>query len=205
MQRTTGRGPLVSSQGTGFRNCDILTKMVLRHFFYLLYYLFARHLPRSNASYAFLSGSIRYWICKHLFAECGRDVNIEQGAWFGSGQHVRIGDNSGIGINCYMAMATIGKDVRMGPDVILQSGDHVFSERDKPIRLQGYTEPRPIVIEDDVYIGARVIILPGRKIGRGAVIGSGAVVTKDVPEYAVVAGNPARIVKYRGAPRECEG
>jgi len=104
-----------------------------------------------------------------------------------------------------MAMATIGKDVRMGPDVILQSGDHVFSERDKPIRLQGYTEPRPIVIEDDVYIGARVIILPGRKIGRGAVIGSGAVVTKDVPEYAVVAGNPARIVKYRGAPRECEG
>ena len=54
-----------------------------------------------------------------------------------------------------------------------------------------------VIIGNDVWIGGRVIILPGVKVGNGAIIGAGAVVTKDVPEYAVVAGNPARILKYR--------
>jgi maltose O-acetyltransferase len=62
---------------------------------------------------------------------------------------------------------------------------------------QGIDVERPIVIDDDVWIGARVIILPGVHIGTGAVIGAGAVVTKDVPAYAVVGGNPARVIKMR--------
>ena len=64
------------------------------------------------------------------------------------------------------------------------------------MRLQ--TAPKePVYIGDDVWIGARVIILPGRKIGEGVIIGAGAVVTKDVPDYAVVGGNPAKVIKFR--------
>jgi maltose O-acetyltransferase len=62
---------------------------------------------------------------------------------------------------------------------------------------QGYEGTRPIVIEDDVWIGARVTILGGVNIGTGAVIGAGSVVTKNVPPYAIVAGNPAKLIRYR--------
>ena len=82
-------------------------------------------------------------------------------------------------------------------DVIIQSTNHLFDSRLTPMRLQGKTEDDPIVIGDDVWIGARAIILPGVHIGRGAIVSAGAVVTDDVPEYAIVAGNPARVIKQR--------
>ena len=63
--------------------------------------------------------------------------------------------------------------------------------------IQGFEEYRPVVISDDVWIGARVTILPGAKIGKGVIIGAGAVITGEIPDYAVVGGVPARIIKYR--------
>jgi maltose O-acetyltransferase len=70
---------------------------------------------------------------------------------------------------------------------------------------QGFYEEKPVVI-DDVWIGGHVIILPGVHIGKGAIVGAGAVVTKDVPEYAIVGGSPAKVIKYRKEPDvSCEG
>jgi maltose O-acetyltransferase len=91
----------------------------------------------------------------------------------------------------------MGDNVMMGPDVIILTGNHVYDSRLLPMRLQGGSEDKPVVINDDVWIGARVIILPGVHIGRGAILGAGAVVTENVPEYAIVAGNPARVIKQR--------
>ena len=85
----------------------------------------------------------------------------------------------------------------MGPNVTVLTRNHAFSRTDIPMNQQGMSEVRPVTISDDVWIGANVIILPGVCVGRGAIIGAGAVVTKNVPEYAIVAGNPAKIVKYR--------
>lgn len=79
---------------------------------------------------------------------------------------------------------------------MLTSG-HEFANIDIPMRLQGRKQEQPIYIADDVWIGARAIIMPGVRVGHGAIIGAGAVVTKDVPEYAVVGGVPAVIIKYR--------
>jgi maltose O-acetyltransferase len=70
-----------------------------RLFFRALYYGFARHLPPSFYPGGNLWKAIRYVICRHLFASCGRNVNVEQGAEFHSGRNIRIGDNSGIGRN----------------------------------------------------------------------------------------------------------
>jgi len=85
----------------------------------------------------------------------------------------------------------------IGPDVVVLSASHKFDRTDIPMCQQGGEPLRPVYIGDDVWIGTRAIILPGRKIGKGAIIGAGAVVTKDVPEYAIVGGNPARVIRYR--------
>jgi maltose O-acetyltransferase len=175
---------------------SIIQKVVYA-IFYCVYYMFARHLPVSYKPYAFGSKWIRYWVCKHLFAECGKNVNIEHGADIGAGRYTKIGDNSGIGVNCRVTRAIIGKNVMIGPEVVFVARNHNFSEPNQPLQNQGYNEFKTIEVGDNVWIGTRVIVLPGRTIGKDAVIGAGSVVTKDVPDYAVVAGNPARIIRFR--------
>ncbi len=73
---------------------------------------------------------------------------------------------------------------------------HNFENCDIPMRTQGLKNIS-VTIEDDVWIGSRVIILPGIKIGKGSIIGAGAVVTKDVPEYSIVGGVPAKLIRSR--------
>jgi maltose O-acetyltransferase len=85
----------------------------------------------------------------------------------------------------------------MGRDVVAITRNHGYIDKNTLIRKQGYTDDKPIYIGDDVWIGHRVIILPGVTIGKGTVIGAGSVVTKNTPEYSVVAGNPAQVIKYR--------
>lgn len=92
---------------------------------------------------------------------------------------------------------TIGNDVMMGPECVIISRNHEFSDTTIPMRLQGYRNEGPCTIGDDVWIGRRVMIMPGVKIGSHAIIAAGAIVTKDVPEWAVVAGVPAVVKKYR--------
>ncbi|MBN2181654.1 MAG: hypothetical protein JW715_07050 [Sedimentisphaerales bacterium] len=85
----------------------------------------------------------------------------------------------------------------MGPEVIILTVSHKYDRTDIPMRRQGHNPPEPVTIGDDVWIGTRAIIMPGISIGDGAIIGAAAVVTKDVPAYAVVCGNPAQVIKYR--------
>jgi maltose O-acetyltransferase len=91
----------------------------------------------------------------------------------------------------------IGDDVMMGPDVVILSSSHDHDRTDIPMRFQGGAPNKLTVIGNDVWIGTRVIIVHGVKIGNGVIIGAGAVVTKDVPDYAVVGGVPAKIIKFR--------
>ncbi len=162
-----------------------------------VYYLIARHLPASDMPYSLGAKQIRGLLCSGIFKKAGKNINIEHGAYFGSGIEIEIGDNSGLGFDSRVyGPLTIGNDVMMGPDVMIFTQEHETERLDIPMRLQ--TAPKePVFIGDDVWIGARVIILPGIRIGKGAIIGAGAVVTKDVPDYAVAAGNPARIIRFR--------
>lgn len=113
-------------------------------------------------------------------------------------RRVSIGDYSGIGERCSVqGNVSIGNHVMMGPEVLIYTQNHLFERTDIPMDSQGFAEEKPVIIRDDVWIGARVIILPGVTIGTGSVIGAGAVVTKDIPAYSVVAGNPAKVVRNR--------
>lgn len=175
---------------------------VKRFLLHLIYFLFASRLPSGCfpvAGIGKFSRYLRYTICRHLFDECGVNVNIEHRAHIGNGKGIRIGDNSGLGVRCVVGTPlTIGKDVMMGPDVLIFRHSHRFERTDISMRLQRYSNPVELLICDDVWIGARVIILPGCKIiGKGAIIGAGAVVTKDVPNYAIVGGAPAHVLKIR--------
>jgi len=169
-----------------------------RGFCFCLYYLFARYLPRSTSPFGGkIAKKIRRFCCKGMFAHCGKNVNVEHGAIVGAGKQVFIGDNSGIGVNCVVNKAQIGDDVMIGYDVLFVSKNHEFVRIDIPMRLQGLRDESPIIIGNDVWIGHRVILLPGVRVGNGAIIGAGAVVTCDVPDYAIVAGVPAKVLKLR--------
>lgn len=164
---------------------------------WFLYYGFARRLPASTFPGGRVCRKIRYWVTRPLFLHCGHNVNIEHGAVF-SRHGVSIGSNSGIGINSFVdADTSIGANVMMGPQVLIYTRNHNTSRIDIPMIRQGYTAVAPVSIEDDVWIGARVIILPGVTIGSGSVLGAGAVISRDVPPGSVVIGNPARIVRNR--------
>ncbi|HHV59802.1 MAG TPA: acyltransferase [Clostridiaceae bacterium] len=172
-------------------------KKIIYYICLFLYYFIARHLPGSDLPYSFGSKQIRGFLCRRIFRKAGRNINIEHGVFFASGMDIEIGDNSGLGLNARVTgPLKIGNDVMMGPDVMIFTQNHKNDRLDIPMRLQ--TAPKEgVVIEDDVWIAARVIILPGITIHKGAIVGAGAVVTKDVPPYAVVGGNPARVIKYR--------
>ncbi len=159
----------------------------------ILYYGAVIHLPPSYYFKPFKT--IRYLLCKNIVKSCGENVNFEKGANFGL--DVSIGNDSGLGINCVVEKAKIGDNVMMGMDVIIMSGSHKFDNCSVPMIMQGNKIEKEVIVEDDVWIGHRVIIMPGVKIRKGAIIGAGAVVTRDVPQYAIVGGVPARVIKYR--------
>ena len=85
----------------------------------------------------------------------------------------------------------------MAPECMIYTKNHSIERTDIPMNLQGETLEKPVVISNDVWIGARVIILPGVNIGEGSVLGAGCVVTRDVPPYTVVGGVPAKVIKQR--------
>ena len=162
----------------------------------VIYNLLGKHMPLSDSRFSFGSKRVRAFCGKLLLKHCGKNVNIEKGAQFST--EVSLGDNSGIGVNATISSyVTIGNDVMMGPECMIFTANHSMQRRAIPMRLQGHEKPRPVTIGNDVWIGGRVIILPGVHIGDGAVIGAGSVVTKDVPPYAIVGGNPAKVIKER--------
>ncbi len=161
---------------------------------WIFYKTFASWLPISRRS-QFAKKSRGFW-AKRIAKSFGKNVNIERGAIFTPG--LSIGNNSGVGVNCEInGVVTIGDDVMMGPEVVIYTSGHKYDNLEVPMWKQGDTETEPVSIGNDVWIGRRAIIMPGVKIGDGCIIGAGAVVTKDVPDYAIVGGVPAKVIKYR--------
>jgi acetyltransferase-like isoleucine patch superfamily enzyme len=114
------------------------------------------------------------------------------------GRAIRIGARCSLNpFTCIFGGAVIGDRVRIATHTVIVPAQHRFDDVERPIHGQGTTS-RGVVIEDDVWIGMNVSILDGVHIGRGAVIGAGSVVTRPVPPMAVVVGNPARVLRYRG-------
>lgn len=169
--------------------------------FLILYYTIAYYLP---SSYALLGGSvfnkIRIFCVKHIFRKCGKISTIDTHAYFGNGSEIEIGDGSGIGANNHIPNnIKIGENVMFGPDIYIvgNAENHDFSRTDIPMCQQGKRQSKPTVIEDDCWIGAKVLMTSGRHIAKGSIIAAGAVLTKDYGEYSIVGGNPAKLIRTR--------
>lgn len=174
-----------------------MVKRIKRSLGWHLYWNLAFYLPCSFKRGGRFAKWLRAACCRQFLVHVGDNANIERGAYFG-GDNISIGDNSGIGVNANIyGSVTIGNDVMMGPECDIHSGCHEFSRTDIPMWHQGFKPDRPVAIGNDVWLGSRVTILPGVKIGDGAIIGAASVVTKDVPPYAIAVGNPAVVKKYR--------
>lgn len=155
------------------------------------------------------------------FARLGQGVVFEPGVLVFHPENIEIGDNvyvghaailkgyykgrMVIGSGTWIGQAsffhaagglTIGANVGIAPHVKILTSHHEEAGRDVPI-LEAPIALAPVTVEDDGDLGIGAIVLPGVRVGRGAQVGAGAVVTKDVPPYAVVVGNPARVLRYR--------
>lgn len=130
----------------------------------------------------------RFALGKHSVVESFSCINNACG-------DVLIGDNTRVGLgNTIIGPVSIGNHVNLAQGVVVTALNHNFSDTTKRIDQQGVST-KQVVIEDDVWIGANATVLQGVHIGQHSIIAAGAVVTKDVPEYSVVGGIPAKVIR----------
>ena len=169
-----------------------------QHILLIGYSLFGKYLPLSY--HMSLAKTLRAFWARRILKHAGKDINVEKAAIFN--HRCSLGDRSGIGFKCELHAAAgaeiiIGRYVNMGPEVVIYTQNHATGRTDIIMQEQGFEEAKSVMIEDDVWIGRRVIILPGVRVGRGSVLGAGTVIAKDVNPYSVVVGNPGYRVKSR--------
>ena len=139
--------------------------------------------------------SERQVVLQKILGKFGQNSIIEPPFRCVYGQNIEIGDNVYLNFQCVILdcnKVQIGDHTMIGPNVQIYTAAHdILAEP----RIQGWEVAKPINIGKKVWIGGGAILLPGVTIGRNAVVGAGAVVTRDVPENAIVVGNPARVIR----------
>lgn len=137
----------------------------------------------------------RQAILRQLLGQAGRESVIEPPFYCSYGRNIYLGDHVYLNVLCTILDCNevrLGNHVMVGPAVQIYTAAHdLLAEA----RNQGWETARPVVVGDNVWLGGGTILLPGVTIGRNAVVGAGAVVTRDVPANTVVAGNPARVIR----------
>jgi acetyltransferase-like isoleucine patch superfamily enzyme len=138
----------------------------------------------------------------------GSGVYVGSGSWLqaldGEGIALRIGDGtsmSGGAVISAVESLVIGRSVLFARNVYVSDHNHAFDDPTRPVLAQGIREPRPVELCDGAWLGENVVVCPGVRIGRGAVVGANSVVVHDVPDYSVAVGAPARVIRtFAGDP-----
>jgi acetyltransferase-like isoleucine patch superfamily enzyme len=148
---------------------------------------------------------VRELFLRPLFASHGDNFRFDPDGVY-SYESIYVGDDVSLGLRSVLiasnAKIIIGSHVMFGPEVTIRGGNHRFDLVGRYMTTITDREKRPgddlgVIIEDDVWIGTRAIILQGVRIGRGVIVGAGAVVVDQVPPYSIVAGVPARVIRFR--------
>lgn len=169
-----------------------------RLFFYLIYYTVAIRLPYGDrwGVVGKWSRRFRVFVCRRLFKKTQEIFGVGKNVDFGFGAHlITMGDCSNLGNHAWIrgnGELILGDHIMMGEFALIYTQDHKISG----LNYEGVVCEN-VTIGNNVWIGGRVTILKGVNIGDNAVIGAGSVVTKDVPENAIVGGNPARVIRLR--------
>jgi maltose O-acetyltransferase len=169
---------------------------VFKYFSLLLYYLIFSKLP----NYVFPGGKFYNWLRVNslkFIIQIGKDCRIMRNIYVGNGNNISIGSYTRINENVRLDNVIIGEHVMIARESIILGKLHGFEDIEIPMNLQKKVVIESTIIEDNVWIGARVIIMPGKRIRKGCIIGAGAVLTKDTEENGVYVGVPAKLIKYR--------
>ena len=162
---------------------------------YKIIYLLVSFFPGNST--ASLSNKIRLFFLNKLGAKIDTSAGVLAKAEIINPTNLIVGKQSGIGYKSYISCAdrvTIGDRVLMGQEVMIYTNNHIWNPREKTFFGQGMKSV-PVSIGDDCWIGSRSIILAGVTIGKGVTIAAGSVVTKDIPNYVIVGGVPAKVIK----------
>ena len=169
----------------------------MRLLYFFCYSIFAKNIPSKNDPSSFGARIRSLWL-RGRFRSFGKNVNIRPGVEMYPLYNISIGDNSGVGRDSYISASdqvVIGKDVMIGPQLMLYTADHA-TQLGVPMVRQPMIK-KPVTIEDDVWIGSRVTILPGVTIGTGSVVAAGSVVTRNVEPFSIYGGVPAKLIRKR--------
>ena len=166
---------------------------------------------------------VRKILYKNRFISCGKNVNISKGCYIRDFKNINFGKNINLGVNSQIyagkdSKISVGNNlstnsnvminadcggyieirdnVLLGPNVVIRASNHAYSRTDIPINQQGHIAGR-IILHEDVWLGANVIILPNVEIGKGSIVAAGSVVTKNVGDYSIVGGVPAKLIEMR--------
>lgn len=159
--------------------------------------------------YQIAIGGVRYYkVTKENFYQpeeflhYGKNVRIEAGVGIAAPERLFLGDDVGISQKCEINAVGgchLGRACQLGPEVMILTIDHQYVDG-QSLPYDSVRLIKPVYVEDYVWIGARALLMPGVRIGEGAIIGMGSVVVQDVPPLAIVAGNPAQVLTYRSKP-----
>lgn len=158
-----------------------------------------RILERNRHRTGLLQIGLRYSLVKSLAQTSGLNVRINENVYLRNIHNLSVGSNVSIWPMTYIECSggvTIGNNVSIAHGVTIMSEEHNYKEKDIPIKEQGKSYAS-VTIEDNVWIGAKAIILSGVTVGTGSIVGAGAVVTKDIPCNVIVGGVPAKVIKMR--------
>lgn len=170
----------------------------LKNVWIIIYYLLGYNLPSRYFPLGKRFSNFRGFIIRKILKDsCGTNLEIEASVLMGKFDDIKIGSNVQINERCRIRNVIIGDNVMIAPEVYILHSGHVFERKDISMRFQGEKHYSATIVEDDVWIGARAIINPGKKIGKGSIIAAGSVITKDVEPYSIMGGNPAILIKRR--------
>ena len=144
------------------------------------------------------------FLCKRKFKSFGEDAEVRPYSYFSGCSKIIIGSRTTIRPGSFLyadvqslfgGNIIIEEDVLLGNNCNVYASNHVFSDKSLPISKQGHTHNNDVIVRKGAWVGANVVILPGVTIGKNSVVGAGSIVTKDVPDFTVAVGNPAKVIK----------
>ncbi|MDT7833449.1 acyltransferase [Flavobacteriaceae bacterium S356] len=168
----------------------------MKKLFLMIYYAIASKLPNISFPMGKFFNRFRVFTLRRVI-RIGNNCRVMRNVYIGSGKNIEIGNFCRINEQTRLSNVKIGNHVMVARETIFLGMSHRHDSTDIPMERQGTEVMQQSIIEDDVWIGARVVVMPGVHIKKGCIIASSAVVTKDTEEYGVYGGVPAKLIKKR--------
>lgn len=168
----------------------------MKMIFLFFYYLLASKMPNYSFPFGSVFNAIRIMIMRWIIP-IGHHCRVMRNVYIGSGKNISVGNFCRINENVRLANVAIGNHVMIARETIVLGRSHKYDNIDIPMERQGNVDTPQTIIKNNVWIGARVIILPGLVLEDGCIIGAGAVVTKSTKTNGIYGGVPAKLIKYR--------